>query len=125
MAMYGQGVTRGKVAVLGIDAAINQACAAFTINEPNLTAGYLFRILQSRYEDLRRISDARGGNQSNLSAQVLKDYTIPLPPLEMQDAIVAEIEQERTLVEANRELIRRMEAKVEGVMTRVWGKSTA
>lgn len=31
MAMYGQGVTRGRVAVLGIDAAVNQACAAFAI----------------------------------------------------------------------------------------------
>jgi type I restriction enzyme S subunit len=28
MAMYGQGITRGRVAILGIDATINQACAA-------------------------------------------------------------------------------------------------
>ena len=28
IAMYGQGITRGKVAKLGIDAATNQACAA-------------------------------------------------------------------------------------------------
>ena len=33
MAMYGQGVTRGRVAILGIDAAINQACAAFQIKD--------------------------------------------------------------------------------------------
>jgi type I restriction enzyme, S subunit len=28
MAMYGQGITRGKVAILGIEAATNQACVA-------------------------------------------------------------------------------------------------
>jgi len=28
MAMYGQGKTRGKIAILGIEATINQACAA-------------------------------------------------------------------------------------------------
>ena len=30
MAMYGQGATRGKVGILGFDAATNQACAAIT-----------------------------------------------------------------------------------------------
>ena len=51
MAMYGQGVTRGKVATLGIDAATNQACAAFQITSPSLDSSFLFRILQTRYED--------------------------------------------------------------------------
>ena len=105
MAMYGQGVTRGRVAILGIDAAVNQACAVFQLKGNTVDNGYLFRVLQSRYEDLRKVSDARGGNQSNLSAQVLKEYSIPLPPLAKQRAIVAEIEAEQTLVAANRELI--------------------
>ena len=34
MAMYGQGVTRGRVALLGISSTYNQACAAITPNEP-------------------------------------------------------------------------------------------
>jgi type I restriction enzyme M protein len=44
-----------------------------------------------------------------------------LPPLETQRAIVAEIEAERVLVEANRELIDRMEKKIKAVIERVWG----
>ena len=32
MALYGQGKTRGKVGVLGIEAATNQACAAISLN---------------------------------------------------------------------------------------------
>ncbi len=121
MAMYGQGVTRGRVAVLGIDAAMNQACAAFQIKSNIVIPGYLFRVLQARYNDLRKISDARGGNQSNLSAQVLKKYSIPLPPLATQQAIVAEIEAEQALVASNRELIARFEKKIQSTLGRVWG----
>lgn len=123
MAMYGQGVTRGRVAILGIDAAVNQACAVFQLKEAMVDNRYLFRVLQSCYEDLRKVSDARGGNQSNLSAQVLKEYLIPLPPLATQQAIVAEIEAEQALVAANRELITRFEKKIQATLTRIWGEA--
>ena len=33
MALYGQGVTRGRVAILGISAAFNQACAAISVDD--------------------------------------------------------------------------------------------
>lgn len=122
MAMYGEGVTRGRVAILGIDAAINQACAAFVPKNNSFAPAFLYRALQSRYEDLRNISDARGGNQSNLSAQVLKEYAIPLPPLATQQSIVAEIEAEQALVAANRELIARFEKKTQATLARVWGE---
>lgn len=68
-------------------------------------------------------SDARGGNQSNLNAQLIRELKIALPDLATQRAIVAEIEAEQALVAANRELITRMEAKIRAVMDRVWGKS--
>jgi type I restriction enzyme M protein len=45
---------------------------------------------------------------------------IPLPPLATQQAIVAEIEAEQKLVNANRELIERMEKKIQAVLARVW-----
>ncbi len=40
--------------------------------------------------------------------------------LETQDTIVTEIEAEQALVNANRELIRRMGAKVKAAIDRVW-----
>ena len=100
----------------------NQACAAFTLKDASVDNIYLFRVLQLRYENLRAISDARGGNQSNLSAQVLKEYQIPLPPLATQQAIVAEIEAEQALVAANRELITRFEQKIQSTLARIWGE---
>ena len=47
---------------------------------------------------------------------------IPLPPLETQQAIVAEIEAERALVDANRELITRFEKKIHDTINRVWAE---
>lgn len=52
----------------------------------------------------------------------LRMVSIPLPPLATQHAIVAEIEAEQALVNANRELIARFEKKIQAVLTRVWGE---
>jgi type I restriction enzyme M protein len=50
-------------------------------------------------------------------------YEIPLPPLATQQAIVAEIEAEQSLVAANRELIARFEKKIQATLARVWGET--
>jgi type I restriction enzyme, S subunit len=57
-----------------------------------------------------------------LNQEKLRSIPIPLPPLETQRAIVAEIEAEQTLVNANRELIARMEKKIRATLARVWGE---
>ena len=54
----------------------------------------------------------------------LFETKIPLPTLETQQAIVAEIEAEQALVAANRELVERMEGKIRAAVGRVWGEDT-
>jgi type I restriction enzyme M protein len=56
-----------------------------------------------------------------MNQQALHSIPIPLPPLEIQKAIVAEIEAEQALVNANRELIERFEKKIQTVLNRIWG----
>ena len=56
---------------------------------------------------------------ANLS--FVREQKIPLPPLETQQVIVAEIEAEQSLVAANRELIERFEGKIRAAIGRVWG----
>jgi len=63
----------------------------------------------------------RGANIRNLSQSLLTEMTVPLPPSETQKSIVAEIEAEQALVNANRELIARMEKKIQATLARVWG----
>lgn len=124
MAMYGQGVTRGRVAVLEIEAAINQAVAAILIKKDKIVNQFLYYQLQGLYEYLREISDARGGNQSNLNSKLIKELKIRIPPLETQRQIVAQIEKEQALVNANKELIEIFEQKIKERIAKVWGTST-
>ncbi|MCB9344213.1 MAG: N-6 DNA methylase [Lewinellaceae bacterium] len=121
MAMYGQGVTRGRVAILEIEAAINQAVAAISCSD-KIDNVFLFYQLMGLYEHLRTISDARGGNQSNLNAKLIKELKIVVPDLETQRQIVAQIEKEQALVNANKQLIEIFEQKIKDRIAKVWGE---
>lgn len=76
MAMYGQGITRGKVAILGIDATTNQACAAIKL-QSNYDTQFIFQNLMSRYEEIRDLSN--DGGQKNLSAGIIKEIEVNYP----------------------------------------------
>lgn len=72
------------------------------------------------YSDIRSLT---GDNErSGLNIPILKRIQIPLPRLETQQHIVAEIEAEKALVASNRELIERFEKKIQATIARVWGE---
>lgn len=78
MAMYGQGITRGRVGILGIDAATNQACAAIMpLSEDELSTPFLYYYLEFHYENLRQ--RGHGANQTNLSMTLLKQFPVYYP----------------------------------------------
>ena len=54
-------------------------------------------------------------NQSDVAS-----IRISVPPLSIQQAIVAEVEAEQAIVAANRELANRMDAKIAAAINRVW-----
>ncbi len=65
---------------------------------------------------------SRAIGQANINAKSLAAYRIPLPPSKTQQAIVAELDAEQALVNANSDLTERMEKKIRAVVGRVWGK---
>ena len=77
VAMYGQGVTRGKVAILGIEAATNQACAAIRTDEEKVRTDFLYQVLAHSYERLRGL--AHGGQQQNLNADLIRGFVFGHP----------------------------------------------
>ncbi len=86
MAMYGQGQTRGRVAILDIEAATNQACAAIICNS-ELNSKFCYHYLSSQYEKIRCVGNE--GSQKNLNGQIIKNLLIPCPPLDEQKELVS------------------------------------
>lgn len=91
LAMYGEGKTRGKVAVLGIEAATNQALAAIVVHRDGpANRDFVLWYLRSQYLELRE--QAAGGVQPNLNLGILKRTRLPLPPQPEQKEIVRRLE---------------------------------
>ncbi|WP_206911725.1 type I restriction enzyme, S subunit [Enterococcus sp. DIV0840] len=99
IAMYGQGKTRGRSAILGIEATTNQACAGLLPTD-NVNTLFIWHQLMQRYNELRALG--RGGNQPNLNAGLIKDFNLIVPPVELQNkfaTIVEEIESQKKVME--------------------------
>lgn len=85
MAMYGQGVTRGRVAVLGIPATYNQACCGITFKSRiNVEFARFFFI--AAYNYIR--DDGNETSQMNLSAGYISSLRIVVPGLDEQSIII-------------------------------------
>ena len=93
VAMYGQGQTRGRTGLLGVEATVNQACFAIlpkpTVVEPRFLQ-YWFR---ANYLQLRRESEGRGGSQPNLNGVTLRRQMIPVPDARTQRALVTKLDR--------------------------------
>lgn len=86
IALAGQGKTRGKVAITEIELCTNQSLCSIICGD-KINYKFLYHYLDSKYEELREISNG-DGTRGGLSLRILKPYTIPLPPLEIQIELV-------------------------------------
>jgi type I restriction enzyme M protein len=114
----------GLPAILELDACIHDGFVGFRdLDAQRLLPEFLYYVLLANKEANK--SQSVGAVFMNLTTDQIREFVIPLPDLETQRAIVAEIEAEQALVNANRELIRRMEAKIKAAIDRVWGSGGA
>jgi restriction endonuclease S subunit len=117
------GATFGKTMLFNEDYPAIYASYLIRLSMPKdkVTPGYYWAFAQSTNYWQQANALMTGGGQPQFNGNALVKVCVPLPDLETQRAIVAEIEAEQALVNANRELIRRMEAKVKAAIDRVWG----
>lgn len=107
VAMYGEGKTRGKCSELRIAATTNQALAALQVDPA--VRPWLKLFLEHNYDNTRRI--ASGGVQPNLNLGLIRSIGLPLPPVNEQHRIVAEVDRRLSIV-------REMEAQVDANLKR-------
>jgi type I restriction enzyme, S subunit len=126
IAMYGQGKTRGKVALLGIQAATNQACAA-VFPRNGIDPVFTFLSLSGRYEEMRTLSNS--GGQENLSQGLIRQLPFRYPHdiaeqrrvvgalSALNDLLVAEAEKLEALKNHKQGLMQQLFPSAQGVET--------
>lgn len=83
VAMYG--ATAAKVAVNKIPLTTNQACCNITVDSNIAHYRYVYHWIAKQYFILKNLGE---GSQNNLNARKIKNFPIPIPPLEEQQRIV-------------------------------------
>lgn len=116
LAMYG--ATIGATSILKIDAATNQACAAFSPREDTLPE-YLYAFLESQKDKF--IKDAVGGAQPNLSAGYLKTIEFKLPSLVQQTRITRNLSKIDELLLLRKQQISKLDELVKVRFVEMFG----
>ncbi|MBF9618005.1 restriction endonuclease subunit S [Streptococcus pseudopneumoniae] len=103
IAMYGQGQTRGRSAILKVESTSNQACGAIFPNKIDNPV-FIWHQLMLRYSELRELG--RGGNQPNLNGQLIKNFELIFPPLALQNEFadfVAQVDKSQLAIQKSLE----------------------
>jgi type I restriction enzyme M protein len=100
VAMYG--ATAGQVGLLKFEATTNQAICGILPNSKFIPE-FLYWILKSQRDYMVALSG--GGAQPNISQNIIRKIKIPLPPLDVQQEIVAELENYQKVIDGARQVV--------------------
>lgn len=103
--------------------AFNQDIKAIVPNNEVIITRFLAHALRQKSHYFKRAMETAAHGTLKVNADTLRSTKIPLPDLDTQAEIVAEIEAEQALVLGNRDLIARFEKKIEAVIARFWGEA--
>ena len=109
----------GATAILDFAACFPDSVVGLTPRQ-GTNAWFLELMMRTKREFLNSIAPQAA--QKNINIQILRAIEIPLPSLSTQQSIVAEIQLEQALVEANHKLIKRMEEKIRVTIGRLWSE---
>ena len=111
------------VALLAHDMCINQDLVAFNPISDTVSSKFLLYVLKANTDSILQKGIKSGVTVQSFHNGFFRNFQIPFPPAATQQAIIAEIEAEQALVNANRELIDRFEQKTQATIARVWGEN--
>jgi type I restriction enzyme, S subunit len=118
LAMYGEGKTRGHVSELLISATTNQACAAIQLYpQYEDCRAWVKLVLEASYSKTRSL--AAGGVQPNLSLGLVRKIPVPLPPQDIRNSILAEVDKVRSAADSLTITVKQMAAEGQDLRTRI------
>jgi type I restriction enzyme M protein len=101
--------------------AFNQDVKALLPRTDVVSAAFLATVLRQQHRQFVRVIETAAHGTLKLSSDDLRRIKVPLPPLQVQSEVMAEVEAERLLVASATELVDRLERKTEATLARIWG----
>lgn len=111
VAMYG--ATAAKVAMNMVDLTTNQACCNLTIDKSLANPKFVYYYLYSNYERLLNL--ASGAAQQNLNSNIIKEFPINIPSLNVQNEIVNLLSTIDDKIELNQKINKNLEEQIETI----------
>ena len=92
--------------------------------EPNITSvsKFFLKYLLDHLTEQFKSEGGRGGIMMHLTKSGMEKTRIPLPPLDIQDAITKRLSAEEELIEGNKQLIQIYTKKIQDRIAKVWGE---
>lgn len=114
----------GRVGILPsemLPAALNQRVACLRKKTEDLSMKYLFYILNSDIFESDCIFNASGIAQKNMSTRWLEEYTIPLPSLQEQERIVAELDLLTGIIDKQKQQLKELDTLAQSIFYDMFG----
>ncbi len=111
----------GRPYILDIDGCVHDGWLIIRNSKGLFDPIYLCYMLGSDaiMQEYQRL--ATGGVVNNLNSDLVRSCKIPLPPLEIQKSIIAEIEQHQLAIKHHEEKIAEEDLKIKDKIAKVWG----
>jgi len=116
-ALYG--ATVGRVGILGIEAATNQAVCHIIPDQRRADRQYLFYALQAQVPTW--LSRRVGGGQPNISQGIIRETLIPLPPLDEQKRIAYLLSKVEGLIAQRKQHLQQLDDLLKSVFLDMFG----
>ena len=114
-------VSLGKIVLINEDFAINQdLTGVWSKNVKKLDPNFLFIFL---YSIRNKFVDAgQGLTVQGITREFIRKQKICIPSIEVQNAIVKKINEEKNIINGNKELIKIYTQKIQDRISKVWGE---
>jgi type I restriction enzyme M protein len=121
----GMGLANGvAICELLVPCAFNQDIKALSPT-PTIMSAYLAAALRQEEMQLKNAIRTAAHGTLKIETDSLRQITIPLPPVDEQQRILAELNREATQMDAVHGLIPKFDAKIRRVLDRVWAVSSS
>ena len=122
MSLTGNVGRAAKLSKEFLPAALNQRVACLRIKDGvTLDKAFLFNLLNSDYFEQQCIAASKGVAQKNMSTEWLKEYEIPMFPMEQQKVIASVLDKVTELISLRKEQLAKLDQLVKSRFIELFG----